>query len=471
MGRSPAQVLGPLTATIFPPERVTGAVRACVTVVVMPDPDGPSASVAPDLRAYGRLVLHLLRWVGLGGIVGVLAGLSSAAFLWALDLATVAFDEHAALLFGLPLAGLCIGLVYHYGGGRSVEGNNLIIDEIHEPTAWVPRRMAPMVFVGTVVTHLFGGSAGREGTAIQMSGSLTDLASRTLRLGPSDRRTMLVAAMAGGFGAVFGVPLAGAVFGLEVHSIGRLRYDALVPALVASVVGDLVVRGLGIHHTVTPDLGHVELTPLLLAKVAIAGVAFGLTAMAFTVAVHWVKRGFVRTIKWAPGRPLVGGVIVVVMTLVVGNRLYNGLSLGLIESGLFGGPVPTWAFVAKLVFTAVTLGSGFVGGEVTPLFVIGTTLGATLAGVLHVPAPLLAALGFVAVFAGAANTPLACTIMGVELFGGGTVGYFAVACVMAYIFSSHRGIYGSQRSGAPKLPGTWLGRPASPRPDPTAPDT
>ncbi len=433
---------------------------------VPPDDAGPDASApsdpTPDLRSYARLVLHLLRWVALGSVVGVLAGLSSAAFLWALDRATVAFDEHPALLFGLPFAGLCIGAVYHYGGGRAVEGNNLIIDEIHEPTAWVPRRMAPMVFIGTIVTHLFGGSAGREGTAIQMSGSLTDVASRVLRLGPADRRTMLVAAMAGGFGAVFGVPLAGAVFGLEVQSVGRLRYEALVPSLVASVVGDLVVRGLGIHHSVTPDLGRIELTPQLLAKVVLAGVAFGLTAMAFTVVVHWIKRGFAALIPWAPGRPFVGGVLVVVMTLAVGNRLYNGLSLGLIESSLFGGPVPTWAFAAKLLFTAVTLGSGFVGGEVTPLFVMGATLGATLGGVLHVPVPLLAALGFVAVFAGAANTPLACTIMGVELFGGGTVGYFAVACVMAYIFSSHRGIYGAQRSGGPKLPGVWLARPAPP---------
>ena len=181
-----------------------------------------------------------------------------------------------------------------------------------------------------------------------------------------------------------------------------------------------------------------------------AGVAFGLTAMAFTVTVHWIKRVLRPVIPWAPGRPFVGGVLVVLMTLAVGNRLYNGLSLGLIEAGLFGGPVPTWAFLAKLLFTAVTLGSGFVGGEVTPLFVIGATLGATLGGVLHVPVPLLAALGFVAVFAGAANTPLACTIMGVELFGGGAVGYFAVACVMAYIFSSHRGIYGSQRPGGPE---------------------
>lgn len=404
------------------------------------------------------LVARLLRWVVLGSLVGVLAGLSSAAFLLSLDWATEAFFEHPNLLYGLPVAGLVIGLAYHYGGGRSVEGNNLIIDEIHEPTEWVPRRMAPLVFIGTVVTHLFGGSAGREGTAIQMSGSLTDLANRVLRLDRDDRRIMLVAAIAGGFGAVFGVPLAGAVFALEVQSIGRLRYEALVPCLVASVVGDMIVLGLGVEHTLTPTLGDVELTPALLGKVALAGVAFGLLGTVFTVSTHLVKRVAARCITWPPARPLVGGLLIVAMTLVVGDRLYNGLSLGLVELSFFGGPVPTWAFLAKLVFTAVTLGSGFVGGEVTPLFVMGATLGATLAAVLDVPVPLLAALGFVAVFAGAANTPLACTIMGVELFGAGPVAYFAVACVVAYVFSSHRGIYEAQLLGDQKLPGSWLGR-------------
>jgi H+/Cl- antiporter ClcA len=406
-----------------------------------------------DLREQVALLGHLLRWVALGSLVGVLGGVASAVFLIALEWATEAFDEHGWLLYLLPAAGLAIGLVYHYGGGRAVEGNNLIIDEIHEPQAWVPRRMAPMVLVGTVATHLFGGSAGREGTAIQMSGSLTDLATRILRLGADERRIMLISAIAGGFGAVFGVPLAGAVFGLEVQAVGRVRYEALVPCLAASVVGDLVVAGLGVEHTLTPDLGRVDLAWGLLAKVLLAGLVFGLAGLVFSELTHGIRTLFARWISWAPARPFVGGWVVIVLTLLVGTRAYNGLSIPLIELSLFGGEVPTWGFALKVLFTAVTLGAGFVGGEVTPLFVIGATLGASLAGVLDVPQPLLAALGFVAVFAGAANTPLACTIMGVELFGAGAVPYFAAACVVAYVFSSHRGIYGTQRLGAPKLPG------------------
>lgn len=269
---------------------------------------------------------------------------------------------------------------------------------------------------------------------------------------------MLVTAIAGGFGAVFGVPLAGAVFALEVQAIGRLRYEALVPCLAASVTGDLVVRGAGIHHTITPHLGQVDLSVGLLLKVAAAGVCFGLVSVLFSMSSHWVKRITGRWVGWAPARPLLGGVVVVALTYAVGNRLYNGLSEGLIEISLAGGSVPTWAFALKLLFTAVTLGSGFVGGEVTPLFVIGATLGATLAGPLGVPPALLAALGFVAVFAGAANTPLACTIMGVEMFGAGAVPYFAVACVISYVFSAHQGIYRTQRSSGPKVPAGWWPR-------------
>ncbi len=415
------------------------------TVVVAPTrQDG---GVARNVKG---LLVRQTRLAGLGAISGVLAGLASAVFLVTLAWATTAFDTHDWLLYLLPLGGLVVGLAYHYGGGRSVEGNNLVLDEIHEPTEWVPRRMAPMVLVGTVITHLFGGSAGREGTAIQMSGSLTDWMSRTLRLSDIERRHLLVAALAGGFGSVFGVPFAGVVFGLEVQAVGGFDRAAVVPCLTASFVGAYVVDLLGIEHLATPDLGSVGLDALLLLKVAAAGLAFGLAAMLFSKSTHLVKQGFNKVFAWMPARPLVGGALVVGLTLLVGTRAYNGLSLPLISTSFFGAPPPTWSFALKLVFTALTLGAGFVGGEVTPLFVIGTTLGATLAGVLDVPVPFLAAMGFVAVFGAAANTPLACTVMGVELFGIGSVPYLAVACLVAYMVSPHTGIYRSQRVRRPK---------------------
>jgi H+/Cl- antiporter ClcA len=392
-------------------------------------------------------VAFLVRWSLLGAASGVLAGLASAAFLVTLDWATETREDTPWLLWLLPFAGLAIGAAYHYGGGRAVAGNNLILDEIHEPSAWVPRRMAPMVFGATVVTHLFGGSAGREGTAIQMSGSLADGFGRAVGLAPLDRRLVLVAAIAGGFGAVFGVPFAGCVFALEVQTVGRIRFAAVVPAVVASFVGDRIVRGLGVEHLPVPRIDGVDLSGSLLAKVALAGVAFGVTAGLFARTVHWLKRAFARSVAWPPMRPLVGGLLVIALTYVVDSRDYLGLSLPLISDSLVGtaAGVATFAFAGKLLFTVVTLGSGFHGGEVTPLFVIGATLGATLGDVLDAPVPVLAALGMVAVFGAAAKTPVACTIMGIELFGPSIAVPLAIACGVAFLCSGRHGIYTAQR--------------------------
>lgn len=423
----------------------------------VPSEPSPARSAVEE---QARVAAHLAKWIGLGSVVGVLAGVSSAIFLVTLDWVTDVRIANPWLLWLLPVAGFAVGLAYHYRGGDAVAGNNLILDEIHAPKAWIPRRMAPMVYLGTEITHLFGGSAGREGTALQMSGSLTDGFSRLARLDPEDRRIMLIAALSGGFGAVFGVPVAGFVFGLEVQSIGRMRYDALVPSLTAALVGDLVVRGLGVAHTEVPEVVDVDLSPTLVGKVLVAGVVFGVTALLFAEVTHGIRRALAARSIWPPLRPFLGGIAVVGLTLLVGNRDYNGLSIPLVTASLAGGAgVVVFAFAWKFVFTAVTLGSGFQGGEVTPLFVIGATLGVTLGDLLGIDPQVMAAIGLVAVFAGAANVPIACTVMGAELFGADALVLFALACVVSYVFSSHRGIYGSQRVGVPKA-ADLLGVPA-----------
>ena len=410
-----------------------------------------------ELTEQIALGTHLIRWLVLGGVAGVMAGMSSFVFLEGLDRVTAFRLDHPWLLYLLPVAGLVIGMAYHYLGGRSAGGNSLLIDQIHQPTGWVPRRMAPLVLVGTWVTHLFGGSAGREGTALQMSGSLSDALARVLRLSDEDRKLLLIAAVGGGFGAVFGVPLAGAVFALEVQSIGRVRYEALVPALAASLVGDMVVQGLGYQHHAKPQFV-VALDGLLCLKLAVAGLAFGLAGAAFAELTHAIKRAMSKTVRWAPLRPVLGGIGVIMLASAFGHD-YLGLSLPLIDQSLAGEPMSFGVVALKIVFTAVTLGCAFPGGEVTPLFVVGATLGAALAAPLHVSVALLAAVGFVAVFAGAANTPLACTIMGVELFGAGAVVPLAIGCVIAYVFSNHRGIYPTQRISAAKGPRPINGQP------------
>lgn len=395
-----------------------------------------------------RLVGHLVRWVALAAASGALAGVASYAFLESLDAATELRLERPWLLYLLPAAGAVVGLVYHRWAGRAAAGNELLLEEIHEPTAWVPRRMAPLVFAGSVVSHVFGASVGREGAALQMSGSLTDLMARRLRLAHHDRRVLLIAAIAGGFGAMFGVPLAGAVFALEVQAVGRVRYEALVPALTASIVGDLVVGGLGRDHAEMPVVT-LPVDAAVLAKVAVAGLAFGLVSTAFSSLVHGIKRLSTRVIAHPALRPVVGGAATVGLAALVG-RDYLGLSLPLVDDALAGIAPAGGVFALKLVFTAIALGFGFPGGEVTPLFVIGATLGGALAVPLGLDVQALSAVGFVAVFAGAANTPLACTIMGAELFGSGSVVAVAVGCVVAYVFSSHRGIYPAQRLDTPK---------------------
>ena len=406
---------------------------------------------------------HLGKWTALVLPVAVLSGTASAGFLWALDGVTRWRWEQGWLLFLLPLGGLVVGWLYHAFAGRAESGSNLIMDEIHEPGGGVPGRMAPLVLAGTLLTHLFGGSAGREGTAVQMGGSLAGTYGRLCRIAPENIRVLLMAGIAAGFGSVFGTPLTGAIFAMEVLVVGRMQYDALLPVLVASVVGDYTCSAWGIHHAAyhinfSESAGTTRLIDgWLLSKAVLAAIAFGLASQLFSRLTHAVKEQFTHFIPFAPFRPVVGGVIVIGLVGLLGTRDYLGIgvtspdphAVTILSAFTADGATP-WSWAWKLLFTAVTLGSGFKGGEVTPLFFIGAALGHTLALVLGAPVDLFAGLGFIAVFSGATNTPLACTMMGIELFGGHYAVYFAVACFIAYLFSGHSGIYRAQRPGVPK---------------------
>ncbi|HEX4457217.1 MAG TPA: chloride channel protein [Polyangia bacterium] len=404
-------------------------------------------------RRANAYVRALLQWLALGALVGVAAGAASAAFLLSLDWATHFRERHEYIVYALPLAGLALGAFYDRFGKPIRGGNNLVIDTVHEDSAQLPLRMAPMVLVGTVLTHLFGGSAGREGTAVQMGASLADAIAHRFRLLAESRRELLAAGIAGGFGSVFGTPIAGLVFGLEVVTLGRMEYSALLPALVAALVGDQVTRALGVVHTPYPRLAPLALTPLVAAKWLVFAAAMALAAVAFVELTHRLKHVLERHIRWLALRMLVGGVAVVALWKLSGTSRYLGLGVPTIVGAFADPALPTFAFAWKLLFTAVTLAAGFLGGEVTPLFFVGATLGAVLAGPLGLPQPLAAGVGLAAVFGAAANTPLALSVMAVELLGGAAFPHVALVTVVAYVLSGHRSIYPAQRVARSKYGG------------------
>ena len=385
------------------------------------------------------------QWIWLGAAVGLACGSASAIFLTLLDRATTFRLQHEVIVYTLPIAGLVIGAFYERWGKSVRGGNNLIIDTIHEDTKQIPLCMTPMVLIGTVLTHLFGGSAGREGTAVQMGASMADAIAHRFRVTKETRRQLLAAGIAGGFGSVFGTPIAGTLFGLEVVCIGRIEYDALLPALIASLVGDFVTRRLGVIHTTYPAAPFVDLTPGVLGKLVIMGVAVALVTVAFIELTHRMKRVMEARIVRLPLRMFMGGCAVVIMWKLIGSSDYLGLGVhGIV--GAFSDPNLLWfAFAAKLVFTSVTLASGFMGGEVTPLFFVGAALGSVLARHLGLPIELGAGVGMASVFAAAANTPLALSIMAIELLGASIFPHVVIVSVVAYLLTGHRGIYPSQR--------------------------
>ena len=399
-----------------------------------------------------------VQWVVLGGVVGGVCGVASALFLFLLDHATRFRLQHEGLVYTLPLAGLVLGALLSRWGTPIRGGNNLVLDTVHEGDRRLPLRMAPMVLLGTVLTHLFGGSAGREGTAVQMGASLADAVAHRFRASPSLRRELLAAGIAGGFGSVFGTPIAGTVFGLEVVCVGRMGYEALVPALVSAVVGDLVTRALGIHHTLYPTPAALALTPGVLVRWLVFGAAVAGVAVVFVEGVHRLKGALEKAVPSQPLRMALGGAAVVLLWKVVGTGDYLGLGVPTLERAFVDPDLPPETFALKLLFTLVTLGAGFLGGEVTPLFFVGAALGNLLARPLGLPLDLAAGVGLAALFGAAANTPLALAFMAVELLGAGVLPHVVIVTVTAYLLTGHRGIYPAQRIARLKHGGPALTR-------------
>ncbi len=331
----------------------------------------------------------------------------------------------------------------NYGKDAS-GGNNLLIDEIHDSKKILPLRMVPFILSGTILTHLFGGSAGREGAAVQMGATLSDQISKFIKFDLGERKILLVAGSGAAFGAVINAPFAGIIFGMEVIVIGRLKLFALFECAVASFVAYYTSAFFHTPHFIYPRFEMPSFSFQLAFYIAIAGIIFGLTSRIFVFFTHLIEKVLTRFISYSPLRPFIGGLLLVLLYQIQGTYQFRGLGISGISKGLTeqqGFDIPA----LKALFTSITVGSGFKGGEFVPLLFIGTTLGNALAAIIPVSFKLLAAVGFAGVIAGATNTPLACSIVAMEIFGFQIAPYALIACYMSYYFSGHTGIYKTQR--------------------------
>lgn len=394
-------------------------------------------------------MLVTLKWIFICGLIGIFSGSASAFFLVSLDFVTQFRNQHNWIIWLLPLGGLLIGYLYYFYDSKITKGNNLLLEEYNRPDKRVPFIMAPLVLLGTLITHLFGGSAGREGTAVQMGGTIADLCTDIFKLDKSERRTLIVLGISAGFSSVFGTPLAGAIFALEIVLFSKISFRSSILSFAVAYIAYFTVEFWEIKHThyTIPLVPEITITNLF--WILIASILFGFAALLFSRSTHFLGKLFSTSIKHPPLRPFIGGIILAVVIYFIGTTKYIGLGAPMIVDSFSVQNTP-YDFLLKILFTGFTLGAGFKGGEVTPLFFVGATLGSALTVVIPLPIALLAGMGFVSVFSGATHTPIACTVMGLELFGMESGIYIGIACTIAYFFSGSIGIYKSQIVKGPK---------------------
>lgn len=390
----------------------------------------------------GKYFRTFYRWVLLSAATGAICGLVGSAFHLTVDWVTAVRGANPWLIFLPPVGGLAIAAIYRVSKMEG-EGTNGIIDSIHDGGR-VHIRLVPVIFVSTAITHLVGGSAGREGAALQIGGGIGYRVGRLIRLDDKDMRLVTLCGMSAVFAALFGTPLTATIFALEVISVGILYYSGFIPCLVASVTAYGISRLIGI----APMRYAVALEPLeltMLLKVCVLAVICAVVSIVFCVAMHKTERLASSKIKNIYLRTAAGGAMVTALTLLLGDQSYNGIGTDVIGRALTEGEAQDWGFFWKIVLTAITIGFGFKGGEIVPTMFIGATLGCAVGPLLGIPPQFAAAISLVAVFCGAVNCPIASIILSVELFGSGELLYFALACGISYMLSGYFGLYSSQK--------------------------
>ena len=397
----------------------------------------------PTLRALGR-------WLGLAGLAGAACGLAGAAFTWCVAQAAALRAAHPWLLFAMPLAGLAIVWSYRAAGMENDSGTNQIIASVRGGER-PPVRLAPLIFLGSVLTHLTGGSAGREGAALQIGGSISAGIGRLLRLGDRNVNTIIQCGMAGLFSALFGTPLTATVFALEVVNVGHFRYAALFPCLLSALTANAIPRLLGLPGETyrlsgLPDLGFV---PML--RCGALAILAALVSIAFCALMHEAGHLYQKYIPNQYLRALAGAAFVILLTVIEGSGDYNGAGGHIIELAVEGQVHVPWAFLWKMLFTALTLGAGFRGGEIVPTLFIGSTFGCAAGPLLGLDPAFGAAVSMIALFCGVVNCPMASIFLAIELFGGEGVLFFALSCALSFLVSGQYSLYSSQNIVYSKL--------------------
>ncbi len=396
--------------------------------------------IAARIKHMAGYVVVLAKWLALGALIGAVGGFVGSLFHIGVNYATSERLRYPWILYLLPLAGLVIVWLYKAAGVWG-KGTNAVIESVHFGKD-VPVQLVPVIFLATVFTHLCGGSAGREGAALQIGGGIGHETGKLLHLGEKDLPLATLCGMAGVFSALFGTPLTATVFALEVISVGVLYYAGLVPCITSAMVGYLVSLAMGVpptRFTVTAP----ALSAWTMVLVLALGIGCAVVSILFCQGLHRTERLAEKYLKSPWLRAVVGGCIVVALTMLVGTGDYNGAGMDVIERAV-AGEASGWAWVLKLLFTAVTIGFGFKGGEVVPSFFVGATFGCVAGSLLGLPPGFAAAVGLVAVFCGAVNCPIASVILSIELFGSGGLLYFAMACAVSYLLSGYCGLYSSQ---------------------------
>ena len=395
-----------------------------------------------NLNAAREHALDFLRWIVLAIITGFVVGGVGILFVKGLGLANNFRGAHPEIILGLPLAGLALVFLYKISNYENDKGTNLVISTLHAETQ-IPFRMAPLIFVATITTHLFGGSAGREGAALQLGGSIGNQLGRWFRLDEDDTRIIVMCGMSAAFSAIFGTPLAAVIFAMEVGSIGIMHYAAFVPCMFASLVASTFAHEMGCHaeaFTITEPVEFAVVPALLIVLLAIL---CAIVSMIFCKTLHESGHLFRKYIKNPYLRVVVGSVMIIALTAILRTTAYSGAGVNLIEEA-FLGEAPLMAFFWKIIFTAITLGVGFKGGEIVPSFCIGATFGCLFGTLVGLSPSLCAAVGMVAVFCGVTNSPITSLIIGFEMFGFDSMRFLLIGVAISYMLSGYTGLYSEQ---------------------------